>query len=419
MNKIATNRGFARMLVRLTALAFVLLAVSCHNPQTETKSHPMNAGVQYQQLTNFGDANLGLLSDKLTNTANKSVHIVQLGDSHTAADFFTGELRNLFQRQFDNGGIGFVNPVAVPGQRYSHIMFSHDKKAWNILSSRKDKSDYFPLGGFIAEPTAAQSNVSMKLRTADAQPYQAQALYAAQSDSQFALNSNSVSLPATSGQWRLSPPQQVSFPLSATFSSGQGVKLGGWFITREKPGVIVSALGINGATLSMVDKWQSQWIDTLAQTKPDMIILAYGTNEAFNDTLDLTRYQQQLEQKVAQLRQAMPQAVILLVGPSDSIKNKNQSGCQQMQPQLLSQIVEIQRQVAQNNKALFWDWRAFMGGECSIQNWAADGNARPDLVHLSQDGYKKSADAMYQQLMHGLGLVPGIWARGLPTRLVQ
>ncbi|WP_159566613.1 SGNH/GDSL hydrolase family protein [Budvicia diplopodorum] len=403
MNKISTKQDMIRTSLRLMALATTLLLVSCHSTKIE-KTSPINPGEHYQQLTNYGEANLATFSTKLTNAANHSVHIVQLGDSHTAADFFTGQLRDRFQKRFHNGGIGFVNPVAVPGQRYSHIIFSHDKKAWNVLTSRKDKSDQFPLGGFIAEPTAQQSSLSIKLRTADNQRYLAQALYSSASDASLAVNSSAVNLAATNGQWRFSPTQPVSFPLEATASSGQGLKLGGWFITREQPGAIVSALGINGATLTMVDKWQPQWIDTLAQTKPDMIILSYGTNEAFNDTLDLANYKQQLEQKVIQIRQSMPQAVILLMGPSDSIKNKNQSGCQRMQPQPLNAVIQIQREVAQAQDTLFWDWRAFMGRECSIQNWAAEGNAQPDLVHLSQNGYKKSADAMYSQLMVALGL---------------
>ncbi|TOL42578.1 hypothetical protein CGH97_26100, partial [Vibrio parahaemolyticus] len=70
--------------------------------------------------------------------------------------------------------------------------------------------------------------------------------------------------------------------------------IGGWLVRSQKPGVMLSALGINGATLSMVDKWQPQWSETLAQLSPDMVILAYGTNEAFNDTLDLAAYEQNL-----------------------------------------------------------------------------------------------------------------------------
>src|SRR5215510_1393561 len=37
----------------------------------------------------------------------KPVHIIQWGDSHTAADDFTGGLRDQFQQRFGNGGSGF------------------------------------------------------------------------------------------------------------------------------------------------------------------------------------------------------------------------------------------------------------------------------------------------------------------------
>ncbi len=34
--------------------------------------------------------------------------ILQIGDSHTAADYFTGEIRRLLQRRFGNGGPGYL-----------------------------------------------------------------------------------------------------------------------------------------------------------------------------------------------------------------------------------------------------------------------------------------------------------------------
>ncbi len=38
------------------------------------------------------------------------LRILQFGDSHTAADFFTGELRTRFQSTYGNGGLGFQFP---------------------------------------------------------------------------------------------------------------------------------------------------------------------------------------------------------------------------------------------------------------------------------------------------------------------
>ncbi|PHA05301.1 hypothetical protein COE65_26830, partial [Bacillus sp. AFS051223] len=86
-----------------------------------------------------------------------------------------------------------------------------------------------------------------------------------------------------------------------------GLALGGWNILGQKnSGVIYSALGINGARLDVLDKWQADWPDTLKALRPDMVILAYGTNEAFDDDLDLDKYRSQLQDKITLLRKTLP-----------------------------------------------------------------------------------------------------------------
>ena len=154
----------------------------------------------------------------------------------------------------------------------------------------------------------------------------------------------------------------------------------------------------------MVDKWQAGWQGTLKALRPDLVILAYGTNEAFDDKLDLALYQSQLEATLARLRQEMPKAAILLVGPPDSIKQRKAASCAARQPQPLASVIRIQRQAAQKYKALFWDWQAEMGGPCSIVAWQASGLGRPDLVHLTAEGYRKSAAMLYAYLKGQLGL---------------
>ena len=37
--------------------------------------------------------------------------ILQIGDSHTAADYFTGELRQKLQARYGNGGVGYLEPA--------------------------------------------------------------------------------------------------------------------------------------------------------------------------------------------------------------------------------------------------------------------------------------------------------------------
>ena len=79
--------------------------------------------------------------------------------------------------------------------------------------------------------------------------------------------------------------------------------------------------------------------------------------------------------------------------------NKKGADCGQQESPVLQSIIRIQKQVAQNEHTLFWDWYAWMGGSCSIERLASQGKARPDLIHLTAEGYQATANALWLDLM--------------------
>lgn len=394
----------------LLALAALIFALPGCSP-VAAGNPPLSRASVVAPVTPARDGNLAVLAGKLRASGRMPVSIVQFGDSHTAADLFSGELRRLLQAQYGDGGIGFVAATPVPGTRYDRVIVKAAPRQWDLVSARNQSSEQFPLGGYLSVPVAANPAVRIEAREPSAQRYRVSALYQARESSTLSARdgqqqNRSVMLAASNGQWRFSPQLlNVGLPVDMTLRARPGSVLGGWYIQGQKnAGVTLSALGINGARLSVQDKWQAGWQDNLKTLRPDLVILAYGTNEAFDNTLDLVEYQTQLTRTLADLRRELPRAVVLLIGPSDSIKQRNARGCAARRPQMLAEVVRIQRQVAKQAKVLFWDWQAFMGGECSIAGWQAQGLARPDLVHLTADGYRRSAAGLYEYLRGQLGL---------------
>lgn len=387
-NKYALLAGISVALVLTAALTSCKETVD--PPAKVATANPAKTG----QLLNYDEDGTARLAKKLKNSASELTHVVVIGDSHTAADFLSGQIRSQLQRQFGNGGVGFISPLAVPGNRYGNVRFSK-ATGWTLKSSRRNQNNAFTLGGNIA--TSANANNMVRISATDGESsLQAQALYRTQSSARLYLQNEAVALADSKGQWLLSDP--ITVP--ATFSvsvTGNDVQLGGfWLTSTERRGVIVSALGINGAQISMADKWPADWAGVLSQLHPDLVVLAYGTNEAFNTDLSLDEFRQTLRRQIGKIRQSSPEAAVMLIGPGSSIKNKSGSGCAQRQSPLLEPIIEVQKEVARSEHTLFWNWFDFMGGACAIEQWSAQGLARPDLIHLSAAGYQQSANGFWQ-----------------------
>src|SRR5580704_4138421 len=90
------------------------------------------------------------------------VHILHFGDSHTAADLWTGGLRDLFQQEFGDGGSGFSvagHPFAGYRRFDAH---STATAGWQSEGLRKADGDgYFGLGGISIVAWNAGQSVSV------------------------------------------------------------------------------------------------------------------------------------------------------------------------------------------------------------------------------------------------------------------
>lgn len=362
-------------------------------------------------VQDFGEVNLARLASRLKaiSTAVQPVRITQLGDSHTAGDYLTGTLRERFQAKFGDAGAGWTPPMAVPGQR--HALVIERSEGWTLVNSRKDGDPDFPLGGYIAQAQRPGATISVLPRNPLDGLWRARFRVRAAQDGASALEvddghgSRKLNPPEPGKGWQL-VEQKLYFPFVVRASALPAVELGGIELERLAPGVVLDSIGSNGAQLSIWQRWGKNWSAQLAERNSDLVILAYGVNEAFDDRLDLIEYQLNLQAAINTIRRDLPQAAILMLGAQDAARKRGavSKECSPGRPLQLAAVKRIQQKVARDSHVLYWDWEQAMGGPCSMKRWQAQQLARPDMVHFSQQGYAKLANDLFDNLMARLSL---------------
>lgn len=387
-------------------------------------------------LTNFYRA----LSNLQAGLRSEPVTVLHLGDSHIAADGFSGDLRDLLQARFGNAGRGMMMP-GFPFRYYRArgVSFSKDG-VWKSFNSFKGDPGPYGLSG--VRLTARQKGVELALESKDGAFEWAEVTFLAQpgggeAEVTFGGEHRTVSTEADADASLRVRIARKGRELKV-ISNGEGtVSVLSWSVGHNRPGLRYVNFGIPGATADTPRRWDEVLVDEgLTRLKPDLIVLGYGTNEGFNDALDAGAYETRVAQFVTRLKNRAPLASVLIMGPPDSLRfpryarsSKSaaaEAPCRPLseaeregydslkrsrspqlarwhEPPSLASVRASLRRVAEANDAHFWDWSQVMGGECGIHAWA---NADPplaasDRVHLGAGGAKRSAKALFSELMAG------------------
>jgi len=371
------------------------------------------------------------------------VTVLQIGDSHTAGDHFSGRLRDLFQEKFGNAGRGMM-PAGYPFPYWRPYQVEVAQKGgWTVLSSNRTDYPQVPYGlsGFITRSQRRDDTMTLQAKEGNAfdavdidffrQPRGGHVI--------VTIDGRRVDDLDTSG--RAYELARKSYAVNASSSlelrtRGDGVvEIADWAVYRRERGVVLSSHGFVGAEIGLLDRWN--WTNVtkqLHEMSPTLIILAFGTNEGFGPADRLGDYQSIYESRLAQFRQSLPGASIVVVGPPDAdrlpdycnirgasretvgcrplgsteaadysqlLRSRSRSLCQWHPPAGLALVKAAQQQAARRNGAYFWDWASVQGGACGADRWASQGLGRWDHVHMYEAGYQTSADQLFTELLRG------------------
>lgn len=352
-----------------------------------------------------------------TGTATGPVSILQVGDSHTANDAFSGRMRSLMQARFGNAGRGML-PPGIPFRLYNPAQVTVTASGWKTIGSLA-ASNPGPFGLSGVRQTAT-GPAEMTLRADQPDGFDSITIEALGQ-----TGGGTIDVTAASGQvlsLRTDAPHGTPLWLTVPTSSekvtlrtrGNGpVTILSWIAHSIRPGVTWSNLGTIGATIDTFGRFDPALMAAeLQRLRPALILVAFGTNEGFKNATDLADYAASYTARLRALHTAAPYAAILVIGPPDGIRRGSDNACppssdgtsdndQWTIPPRLPEVRETQRRIAQAEGFYFWDWSAAMGGPCSIRAWARTNPpmAAADHVHLLTPGYRATADKLFEEIM--------------------
>jgi len=368
-----------------------------------------------------------------TGAAAQPVEVIQLGDSHTANDSFSAQLRRRLQARFGDAGRGLL-PAGIPFRSFlpegAEVTLGDgwDQVAWFNPAGPPP----FDISG--VRITTAQAGATMGLAATGGETIEDALVEIVRQPGGGTLElqgDGGTAVPlATAGRAEGGEIYRLALPAGThrldLRARGDGpVSLLSWGYERRGPGIVYLNHGTIGATASVLDNLDPPTLQReMAFLDPALILVVFGTNEGFAPHVDPDDYAAEFTEKIRVLRQSAPDAAILVVGPPDAARLTSRPdglACTAMPlpkatkkpakkavvapqwrtPPMLAVVRAAQRGVAAREGVFFWDWEAAMGGACSMVRFVAEGKALADHVHMRSAGYHETADALFDRLMQG------------------
>jgi lysophospholipase L1-like esterase len=351
---------------------------------------------------------------KLVRVENKEpgaiARIVYYGDSIVASDFVTGQLRRRLQTRFGDAGHGYsLIANAWPG--WFHIDVARAASAeWRVSTcvGPYAKDGIYGLG--CASFTGREKGTWASFGTAELDKWGRSVAhyeleYLQQPDGgRVALSVDGgpdVEL-STDGEqklaWKTIDVSDGAHKLTVKTLDDKPTRMFGVRMERDVPGVTLTACGITGARARFLDKQDdAAFAEVLRAAKPDLIVLAFGSNEVTDGTAyPMDKYRETLAAVMEQIEKAVPDASWMLAGPPDMASNKEEQG--HSKPMVYF-ITENEKKLAGERGWAFWDQFRAMGGGGSMWSWIKAGLGSTDMFHPTGQGGTVLGNWEYQALM--------------------
>ncbi len=362
-----------------------------------------------------GGEHLSGFYEALARTAQKKpgaiTRITHFGDSVIASDYVSGTLRRKLQEQFGDAGHGFMlianawpayfhNDVerwASPGWKVSRVVGPLAADGWYGLGGVTFSA---PAGARARFGTASDGDfgraVSRFVLAYVEQPGGGEIALALDGEEHERLSTDGPEkrvryheVSTTDG------PHQLEVVTKTKQSRLLGVTM-----ERDVPGVVLDAIGIQGARIRFLDKQDdAHWAEQLRQRASNLLVYQFGANESGDGFLyPMEDYYRTMKAVLLQGKAALPNASCLVIAPMDRAAKR---GDQLITIKVIPHLVKQQRKVAAEVGCGYFDTYEAMGGKGSMATWVRRGLGQADLTHPSAVGAQVIGNWIYRALMQG------------------
>lgn len=360
----------------------------------------------YQQLARVGQ--LG-----------RPVRVAYYGDSFIEGDIFTADLRELLQDEFGGCGVGWVDCASqVNGFRTTVTHSYSGIREFEVVKRPFSQQNQ----GIAQRYFTAQNGARMTYKGTKVRRHLAsweRAIFYLRTGSgvtlQTLVNGDTTMVDHVEGSQNLqavvhsaqdlqsagdSVPQRSSISsLSYTVSNiGSATLLYGVALEPEQ-GVVVDNFSMRGSAGYTLSQIPAATLAQFAAQRPyDLIVVHFGLNVANSKQGNYSGYIKQMGQAIDHLRQAYPQAAILVVSMPDR-DQRTDAGLRTMRG--VEQLVAYQQLMASDHGVSFFNLFQAMGGRESMKTLVDRGLANKDYTHINFAGGKHLARLLYESIMAG------------------
>ena len=343
----------------------------------------------------------------------EKIHIFHIGGSHIQADIYSNKIRTYLQNlnEVSLGQRGFVFPYHLAHTNNpTNYRIEADNNQWQgyRCSVRKD-SVAWGLSGVSAAFRGYEDDIYVKsnYRNYTKKNYTFNKLRVFYNTwmEDYDLNISDSTLVVTdtvnyAGMYkeyrfnRTVDSVALHLKVRDTACVSPEFLLMGMEFMNDDPGIEYTSIGVNGASFAWYNR--SVYFERQLQLyKPDMFIIAVGTNDAYvpKEDFNADEYRNYYEAFIQMIQRANPECAILLTVPNDDyyqkrIPNPNTAVQQQI-------IIELTKKY---NMAA-WDLYSIMGGLGSSNKWYQAKLMPRDRIHFTQLGYSIKADLFLKAMV--------------------